>query len=90
MVKGNKIKLAIINRYEAIAIEGIVSWAKRMKIAAVDTERIATGKMIITSFLSFIFTSCVSFVGITYWEYTTILSLENVETKIPCRFHYTN
>ena len=68
IVKGNKIMLAIINRYEAITIEGIVSWAKRMKIAAVDTERIATGKMISASFSSFMFTFCVSFVGITLLE----------------------
>jgi hypothetical protein len=60
--------LAIINLYAAIAIEGIVSWAKRMKIAAVDTERIATGKMISASFSSFMFTFCGSFVGITLFE----------------------
>ena len=68
IVKGNKIKLAIINRYEAIAIDCIVSCAKRMNIAAVDTERIAIGKMISASFSSVVFTPCVSFVDITLLE----------------------
>ena len=68
IVKGNKIKLAIINRYEAIAIDCIVSCAKRIKIAAVDIERIATGKMISASFSSIVFTPCVSFIDITLLE----------------------
>ncbi len=45
-----------------------------MKIAAVDIERIATGKIISASFSFLIFKSCISFVDITNWEYTTKFS----------------
>ena len=46
IVKGKSIIKAIIKRYAAMVMEGIDSWAKRMKIAAVDTEIMATNKII--------------------------------------------